>query len=232
MFSITRNGINSKILGFGIKQRPNIPAPEFRYEEIEVPGRDGNLIIENNEVEDIEIEVTINFMTHPDLWAEKFRQAKDWLLKRRDRELIFSDDEEMIYKVKHTQIDTAERTVRRLGEFAVTFLCEGYQYRRDGQHEHELNEIQYNPYAKSHPIYKIKGNGICRIYANGSVMTAEVQGNLIIDTERMLTYTEAGELKNVSVTGKYKSLYLKEMENNVTCSPGFEVKVIPNWRCL
>ena len=63
-------------------------------------------------------------------------------------------------------------------------------------------------------------------------MIAEVQGNLTIDTERMLAYNESGVLKNTMVTGNYEDLLLMEMENTISCSMGFDLSIIPNWRCL
>lgn len=63
-------------------------------------------------------------------------------------------------------------------------------------------------------------------------MTANVNGHLIIDTDRMLTYRQDGKLENASVKGDYEDLYLEEGENMIRITPGFELKVIPNWRCL
>ena len=67
---------------------------------------------------------------------------------------------------------------------------------------------------------------------NGKNMTANVNGHLIIDTDRMLTYRQDGKLENASVKGDYEDLYLEEGENMIRITPGFELKVIPNWRCL
>lgn len=232
MFYIVRNQKSNLEIGIQIKERPQIPAPEFRYEEIEIPGRSGTLIQESRLVDDLKIEIVFNFAAKPELWMEQFREAKKWLLDREDERLIFSDDLEMFYKVKHTSIDTAERYVKTLGEFSVTFLCEGFQYRVDGQYEHIMEEVKYNPYYLSQPIYKIRGSGTCELKVNGKSMLAEVQGNLTIDTERMLTYTESGVLKNTMVTGNYEDLLLVEMENTISCSMGFDLLIIPNWRCL
>lgn len=232
MFYIVRNQKSNLEIGIHVKERPKIPAPEFRYEEIEIPGRSGILIQESGLVDDLKIEVVFNFAAKPDLWMEQFREAKKWLLAREDDQLILSDDLEMFYKVKHTSVDTAERYVKTLGEFSATFLCEGFQYRRDGQHEHTIEEVKYNPYYLSQPVYKIRGNGTCELKVNGKSMITEVQGNLTIDTERMLAYNESGVLKNTMVTGNYEDFLLMEMENTISCSMGFDLSIIPNWRCL
>ena len=43
MFYIVRNQKSNLEIGIHVKERPKIPAPEFRYEEIEIPGRSGTL---------------------------------------------------------------------------------------------------------------------------------------------------------------------------------------------
>ena len=47
MFYIVRNQKSNLEIGIHVKERPKIPAPEFRYEEIEIPGRSGTLIQES-----------------------------------------------------------------------------------------------------------------------------------------------------------------------------------------
>ena len=232
MFYIVRNQKSNLEIGIHVKERPKIPAPEFRYEEKEIPGRSGTLVQESGMVDDLKIEVVFNVAAKPDLWMEQVREAKKWVLAREDDQLGLSEDLEIVYKVKHTSVDTAERYVKTLGEFSATFLCEGFQYRRDGQHEHTIEEVKYNPYYLSQPVYKIRGNGTCELKVNGKSMITEVQGNLTIDTERMLAYNESGVLKNTMVTGNYEDLLLMEMENTISCSMGFDLSIIPNWRCL
>ena len=119
MFYIVRNQKSNLEIGIHVKERPKIPAPEFRYEEIEIPGRSGTLIQESGMVDDLKIEVVFNFAAKPDLWMEQFREAKKWLLAREDDQLVLSDDLEMFYKVKHTSVDTGAVYDRQLAKADV-----------------------------------------------------------------------------------------------------------------
>ena len=92
--------------------------------------------------------------------------------------------------------------------------------------------MKFNPYEISHPIYKIYGEGQCELNVNGNVISANVGQNLIIDTERKLAYREDGTLRNTNVTGNYEELFLQERENKIMITDGFELKIVPNWRCL
>lgn len=67
---------------------------------------------------------------------------------------------------------------------------------------------------------------------NGEKMVANVGQNLTIDTGRKLAYREDGTLSNTSVAGDYDDLILIEGRNKIKITDGFELKVIPNWRCL
>ena len=112
------------------------------------------MIQESGMVDDLENEVVLILRQSQICGWSSFGKQRKWLLAREDDQLVLSDDLEMFYKVKHTSVDTAERYVKTLGEFSVTFLCEGFQYRRDGQYEHTIEEVKYNPYYLSRPIYK------------------------------------------------------------------------------
>lgn len=63
-------------------------------------------------------------------------------------------------------------------------------------------------------------------------MVANIGQNLTIDTGRKLAYREDGTLSNTSVAGDYDDLILIEGRNKIKITDGFELKVIPNWRCL
>lgn len=96
----------------------------------------------------------------------------------------------------------------------------------------ESEEAEQNPYLLCKPVYYVQGEGLCVINVNGKDMEANVSGNLIIDTERMLAYREDGTLGNTKITGEYEDLYLKPGRNRISVSPGFILQVKPNWRCL
>ena len=100
--------------------------------------------------------------------------------------------------------------------------------------KYEITDFEniYNPYSVSHPEYLIIGEGNCTLTVNGKTMEANVGQNLTINTDLMLAYRKDGEMQNTQVTGNYEDLYLAEGENQISISAGFEMTVIPNWRCL
>jgi predicted phage tail component-like protein len=232
VYQITRNGKNNTHVGILVANRPSIPAPEYSYNEIDIPGRDGNLYEEIGNINDITISISFVFICDPSKWQDRFRNAKRWLLEKKDNKLILGDDAGYFYKVKHTIINASERKVIESGEFDVDFICEGYNYLIEGQNKKSIKDVLYNPYAVCHPTYLITGEGRCTLNVNGRIMTANVGQNLTINTDLMLAYRTDGTMQNTAITGDYEEMYLKEGDNTISLSNGFNIKIIPNWRCL
>ena len=232
-FHIFYNGESCKDVGLSVKSRPTIPIPEREYETIKVEGRDGELHRDKGTYKDIEIKISFNFVSKaPDVWAQDLRKVKKWLYSGKDERLILSDDPEYYYLVKRAVMSESERKVRRVGNFDITFTCEPYMYRVDGQEEKEVAKYLYNPYMEAQPVYKIYGNGEILLEVNGNQVTGEVNGQLNIDTKLGICYNAENEISNASLVGEYEGLYLEEGENIFKYTEGFRVVLTPNWREL
>lgn len=231
-YYIVFNGQTNIDTGVLIKTRPSKPSPTMKYEEIEAPGRDG-LLYKEKGYGDIDISISFNFVSKtPEKWDKDFRKVKKWLLGNEDKNLKFSDDLEVFYKVNKVTIETPERVMKRLGRFTVTFTCEPYVYLEDGKDEINLTNNIYNYNETSKPIYLIYGEGYLNLNVNGKVINVNVGQKIIIDTNLGLCFREDGSINNVALKGIYKDLYLKEGENTFSWTGSFQIKIIPNWRCL
>lgn len=158
--------------------------------------------------------------------------CEKWLSARYKR-LQLSTDPEHFYKVSKVELEDAEHTTARICNFKAKFTTiDGLRYLLEGQNEHAAEDVRYNPYEVAHPIYMIYGEGKCVLTVNGKTMTADVGQNITIDTNRELAYRKDKTLSNTAVSGKYDDLYLQEGENEITITEGFDLKIVPNWRCL
>lgn len=160
----------------------------FFRDQIDIPGRDGRLYLSQRTVNDIQISIEMNFMTTPNQWGEKYREAKAWLLKEQNGVLKMNDDPEWFYRAKKVVIETSERTCRQIGKFIATFTCSGYMYRVDGATSHTIEEVQKNNWEECHPTYLIKGDANCRLKVNGKYFVVNVGQECTIDTERQIAY--------------------------------------------
>lgn len=229
-YSALFKGRRCEDYGIYIMTRPNISSPLRDMELLKIPGKSGILIRDNKRYEPIEIKVDFNFIASENTWNEKFRKAKRWLSGSGELEL--SDDIDFFYKVYSAEIVDSERVMKRIGRFGAKFTCDPFMYLKNGKREYDMSDVLYNPYDVSHPVYKITGEGVCKLSVNGQEMRANVGQNLIIDTERMIAYRTDGTMQNTSVAGDYEDLYLQEGDNQITSTSGFNLKIIPNWRSL
>lgn len=228
---IEYGGIRGSSMKIYARERPAIPAARVRREQIVIPGRDGAVYESDETFEPTEIEIPFNYIGEESEWAERWRAAQRWLAKK-NAKLRFSDDGGYFFWIDHVELDANERTTSRIGNFTATFTTrDGLYYLSSGLREYNAEEIKWNPYETSHPVYKIAGEGTCTLEVNGKQMIANVGQNLTIDTDRMLTYRQDGTLQNTAVTGKYEDLYLTKGEIDIRISTGFDLKIIPNWRC-
>lgn len=224
-YSIQYKNRTSNSLGIFLYDYPEFSGAEKNYDEQSVAGRLGNLVGKDISKSNLEINCTFSVL-HPSFMAE-IREIKRWLSGT--GELILSDSPEIYYEVLKANYGSIERELRHYGRFTVTFVCTPFEYLTEGKRECDPREVLFNPYCVCRPIYKIKGEGVCTLTVNGNTMSANIGQNLTIDTERMMSYRTDGELQNTSVTGEYESMYLKEGENEITITAGFDMKIVPNW---
>lgn len=229
MFDVYINDVSSNSLKIYPVKRPNFPAPEKKYNEYEIPGR-GKLYEDTGIYEDITVEIEFNYMGPQDMWHVFFRKCKKFFMNAKTLKL--SDDQEFFHIVKKVVIGTNERNSKRIGKFTASFVLDPYFYKETGLiHIDDLDNI-YNMYEVSKPIYKIYGEGICHLIVNGCDVTCNVSDNLIIDTNLEISYREDGNKVNTAINQDYKNLFMIEGKNEVKISDGFNLEIIPNWRCL
>lgn len=133
-YYVTFAGVNCTTIDVYPVDRPAMPTAVRRAQKLTIPGRDGDLYIEDGAIEDVQIQITFDFHTAPDDWGDTFRALKAWATSQsvwayqRVRALQFSDDTDYFYDVKRTIVNTTERTARRIGRATVTFICDGWNY--------------------------------------------------------------------------------------------------------
>ncbi|MGN8860991.1 hypothetical protein ACTNCE_03370 [Dorea longicatena] len=232
ILDVEYNNMLGSAMGVYAKELPNIPTAKRREKEITIPGRDGTIFTSYGDYESIELTIDFNFICDEEEWDKRWGAVKKWL-SARYRRLRLSTDPEHFYKVSKVELEDAEHTTARICNFKAKFTTiDGLRYLLEGQNEHVAEDVRYNPYEVAHPIYMISGEGACVLTVNGKTMTADVGQNITIDTDRELAYRKDKTLSNTAVSGKYDDLYLQEGENEITITEGFDLKIIPNWRCL
>ena len=211
-------------------RRPNINSPQKKYKEYDVLGRNGKLYQDLGLYEDVEVVIEFNYLTNDQNFYTMFRTFKKLIYSAKT--LIFSDDAENYHRIKKVEIGTNERITKKLGRFDVTFIMDPYTYRVDGAQQYNINQVLYNSYDESLPLYYITGEGLCTLTVNGNEVTLNVGQNVYIDTSLEIAYRTDGESQSTMFTADYSSLRLLPGNNTITVTEGFNLKITPNWRVI
>lgn len=234
MYTINFNNKNSYYdLGLKIPHRPNIPVAEKEIKIQHVDGRDGDLHEEFG-YKDIEIPISFYVIDRIDI-NNKCRQIKAWLNGDiDDKKLVFSDDREYFYKVKYVKFNNIERSLKVLGRFTAVFVCEPFNYLKEGLEIITLTQptsiFNLGTY-KSEPIVTVYGTGnlTLTIISNNITLT-NVQDYITINSVLKDCYKD-NILCNFKMNGHFPVLL--QGENTINWQGNIKkIELMPNLRCL
>lgn len=133
MKGITFDGVHSSTFGliYESSKRPIMPETKDTY--IDIPHKDGSILIPDKSAKDITI--TVNFTLRKESVQELYETARQigaWLTTTDRVPLIFDDDPDYYYKAKASTLVTLEQLAdfEEIADFTVTFRCEPYPFRR------------------------------------------------------------------------------------------------------
>lgn len=234
MFYFIFNNKKNTDLGIQVVKRPNIPIPERNIELKSLKGRDGSLTRDYKTYNDIKISVSLNFISGENDFINKGAEIADWLYNITDNKLIFSDNDKFYYKVKKIECKDIERSLKVIGKFIVTFVCDPYKYYLENNDIEITNSTKINSpmlVVDSEPIISISGSGNVNLIINDKRIVLEnVEENLIINSSILECYKEKENL-NYKMSGEFP--ILKNGENTINIEGNIKsIKIKPNWRCL
>lgn len=222
-YHIEFNGHPEDHFGVFLYDLPDLSLGAPSYETYAVAGRRGELVGKNDSVGNAKLKCTFSILSK--CFLPDVLKIKSWLSGT--GKLRTSDHPECYYNVLKITYGDIERDLRAYGRFTVTFICEPYLFRRDG--DISVAKITYNPYDECRPVYKITGNGTCTLTVNGKSVSATIGQNLTIDTNRMLAFREDGTIMNTSLTGDYEDLWIPRGECSISVSSGYDLEMQPKW---
>ena len=234
-YSIIYNNKSNEELDIEIVKRPAIPFPTRKFKEKEIEGHGGNYYIDTDTYEDMTISIEFNFVEDDlDNIRTKIIRVKNWIEHIEDDKLMLSDDPNVFYKVCKSELsEVTYQDLYEIQNFTINFTVRAYQYLLNGRKEIKLQNILFNHYDISKPIFRIVGNGACVFNVNGNVVNCNVNGQLTINTEFDKILESNGSYA-IGKTDKKKiqDLYLKKGKNIFSWSSGFTIYITPNIRTL
>ena len=207
---------------FKVARRPSVPSAAWKYKSFTVPGRDGDLYIFDDTVEDVVIPIEFSIISGTDNFESYFATVKDWLYSKGNQRLILSDYSTYFYKVKKVAVENIERLTRTGGTFTAMFTVEGYRYKiYNYDNPYPTTAYCLNPEESTcHPLYEITGTGLYKIkIGSGDEFKINLPDNAtaVIDTDLFLAYRkDTGASLATSCTGDYTSLWIPPGSSTIT----------------
>lgn len=198
------NNERSLYLNLFLENYPSIPIANEEYEEIQVEGRSGSLIINKGTYPDKKIPFTFTILS-PQIEID-FEKIYEWLTEIEDNRLIFGRTDRC-YKVKKVIFGNIQKEFRTIGEFDVTFLCEPFTQDLE-KIVHEITssgfKINYTGNAPGDTLIKIYGTGNIQLTINGETIQINNVNNYVeIDSNLLQVRNQNGTSKDNDTSGDF-----------------------------
>lgn len=204
--------------------------PSRSVEYVQVPGRNGNLIIDNGRFENIVVPYDSFIVEH---LRERFAGLRAFLLSRRGYKRLedsFQPEEFRLASFSDS-INPELTQLNREGTFALNFNCKPQRFLKIGEQEKEFTDdgTIYNPTLfDAKPLLRVYGTG--SVSLNGSaVRITDANEYTDIDCDTMNAY-KGTENRNQYVEFVNDAITLGEGENTILLNEDVtRVVITPRW---
>ena len=211
-------------------------APQRDVDIVSIPGRNGDLIIDNGRYLNISAAYPVS-ICHD--FAEKSQAARNWLMSGTGYRRLEDD-----YHPNHFRLaaftgplDFDVKALNRVGETALKFNCKPQRFLKQGEHPVALSNGAYihNPTNfPAQPLITIYGTGTGDVFVGGvPVQIRELVDQITLDCELQDAYRHVGdgapENKNGCIYAP-KFPVLQPGNNLIAYTGGITgVTIIPRW---
>ncbi len=241
MGTIFWNGRSSDSVGLVVETFPNYTIAERDYETEHVPGRNGDLLIDNESYMNVPAEYEIAFGSLEKNHSEMAAAVSEWLHSASGYARLEDSYSPMYYRIAYYQDELdIENILNHLGRATITFSCMPQRFLKTGD-----NMVTFTAAGKirnptrfpSKPVITVYGSDSGVLTVNGKSITIEsISGSTVLDSELGEAYSG-----NVS-----KNAFIKWGVNEDHVFPEFvaglndisfsgkitKVEVIPKWHII
>lgn len=210
-------------------------APERDVEKISVPGRNGDLIIDNDRLKNIQIQYPVSISKD---FPNHALAAKGWLLSSKGYKRLTDSYNPDYFRLAAFlgPVDFDVKFLNRIGEATLAFDCKPQLYLKSGNRPQRFDgpAVLGNPSGfPALPIIKVYGTGDGTLTVGGiTVNLLDMEDTITLDCEMQNAYREVdGILENMNL-----HIYAPEFPNlppgdsEIRWTGGVErVEITPRW---
>ena len=205
-------------------------APEQDITTVEIPGRNGDLTINNNRLKNITVE-------YPAFIRKQFREnaaaAKAWLLNKVGYcRLTDTYHPEFFRKARFTgPMDFETRFLNYSAEFTISFNCMPQRWLTEGEQMLSFSSPAslYNQYYPSLPLITVYGDGAGSLTVGGNIIQiSNIDEYITLDSDTQNAYK--GTLNKNSTIELANFPVLQPGNTGISWSGGItKIEITPRW---
>lgn len=220
----------SKDYGLYISGGGTFNAPERDVELVEVPGKNGSLVLDNGRFKNI-------MVTYPAFIRQKFRDlsrmAREWLLGASGYVRLEDSYNPEYYRLARFggPLDFETRVLNRSGECSLSFDCKPQRFLTEGDIAIDVTGSAqlFNPFPfPALPLIRVYGTSGRLLVGDVIVQISEISGYMDIDCDAMNAYKETQNCNTKINAQRFPVLPVGQTgisyEGNIT-----HVQIKPRW---
>lgn len=237
MGEIIYNYKSSKEFGLEVETFPEYQTPKRSYEKIQIPGRNGDLLIDNGRWENVNRAYSVSIGSYDRSYDEMANKVSEWLHSTISYARLEDSYEPEYYRLAvYLGEFSMTNILNHGGKGTIEFDCKPQRFLKNGDYPINIDSttIIHNPTSfESLPIIKVYGTGSGTLIVGGyTVSISEIGNQIIIDSEIQDAYLNAVN-KNpmIKVPNGFPKLGIGK--TSISFSGGIsKVEVIPKWYTL
>lgn len=192
------NGISSKDLGIEIETFPKYEIPEKEITKYEIPGRNGDIVIDHGTFKNVNVEYSISVMIKDGDYNSRLHAIASWLYSPSGYARLEDSYDTECYRMARISSNTSfENLFNQAGKATLTFDCKPQRFLKKGEEQLEYNETNshatlINPsFFSAKPLLKLCNIGLAS--SAGTISNISLNGynfkvNEIISAINQLPY--------------------------------------------
>lgn len=227
------NGKSSDDLGVFIEHFPKQPKPAKKYKKISVPGKNGDLIFEEDAFENYIQPYGVYVNAKESNLPSAANDVAEWLFSAKGYQKLEDSYDPDVFRLAYFAgpLDV-ENIINKFGRAIINFDCKPQSFLVSGEEETRYFSATTikNPTAfTALPYIKVYGNGAGALNIAGTVVNfLSINGDIELDCESQNAFKGTTNLNNTISAPKFPELYAGN--NQISWSGGIQsVTIKPRW---
>lgn len=230
------NGISSQDLHIQVQTEPSYDFPEKDYEVTHVPGRNGDIVIDQGSWQNVSRKYNLAMDAGKISYTEVASKLVQWLHSASGYARLEDSYEPDFYRMAmYKDSGSISNIFNKAGQIDVEFTCKPQRYFKSGEAADIFvasSEYRNPTDFPAKPLVKIHGSGSGVVGIGTYTVTInDIIDGMIVDSEQQDTYKDQMNCNSkVSITEYPK---LVSGNNSISISGGVtSIEIIPRWWTL